>query len=186
MSALFIGFVAATSFLGFSYSGTDACVMSSIDSLAPLFPPISDGKQVTLREAMRSATFPVLLTPADRPPVEVWLSNDEGTVAFGIESRPDDSYGPRIETIYIKQFDRPRGERDAYLDRSLRELPEASETEISGVRAVVQPTCSAREAQRGLGPQVRTGTLYLYGGTRLSELEDIAQAMLRHAAAFHR
>lgn len=185
MSALFIGFVAATSFLGFSYSGTDACVMGSIDSLAPLFPPIADAKQVTLREAVRAAAFPVLLPPPDRPPVEVWLSSDGGTIAFGIESRSDDGFYPRIETIYIKQFDRPRGERDAYLDRSLRELPEASETEISGVRAVVQPTCSAREPQRGLGPRVRTGTLYLYGGTDLSELEDIAQAMLRRAAAFH-
>lgn len=189
MSALLIGSVSATSFLGFRYSGSDACLsMSSWNDPGPvvMLAPIADGKQVTLKEAVRSATFPVLLPPPDRQPVEVWLSNDGGTAVFGIESRPDGNHPPRIETIYVKQFDRPRSERDEYLDRSLRQIPEASGTEISGVRAVVQPTCSALEPPSRIGPRVRTGTLYLYGGTRLSELEDIAQAMLRHAAAFHR
>lgn len=171
MSALLIGSVAATSFLGFRYSGSDACVMSSMNSLAPLFPPISDGKQVTLKEAVRKATFPVLLLPGFQRPSEVFVSDDGATVAFMIH--------PGSETVYIEQVDRPRSERDEYLDRALGGgWPGSSEMEILGVRTVVQPTCSATDPPQRIGPRLRTGTLYLHGGTHLSVLIETAEDML--------
>lgn len=176
MSALLVGSVAATAFLGFRYSGDAAC-LSGDPGPVVILAPIPDGKEVTLREAVRGTTFPVLLPPEGDEHVEAWLATDGRTVAFGIESQPD--LNGRIETIYIKEFDRPRRDRDAYLDRSLAALPQAIETEISGVRAVTQPTCSALEPPQRIGPRLRTGTLYLYGGPHLSQLENIAEEMLR-------
>lgn len=180
LSALVIGAVATTSFLGFRYAGDNGCI-AFVGLPGPLLAPISGGKQVTLKEAVRKATFPVLLLPGFQRSSEVFVfvSDDGATVAFMIH--------PGSETVYIEQVDRPRSERDEYLDRALGGgWPGSSEMEISGVRTVVQPTCSATDPPQRIGPRLRTGTLYLHGGTHLSELEDIAQAMLRHAAAFHR